>query len=221
MLIQPDHDRARSRFGYCHSSFRFGSPCLAPQPTVASFTIGVHPNRVMFAHAEPHTVIEVQGIPDHEQRVALNGDGYFSGARLLISDARVAVLLIDEARDRAVERVFGVPRDQSFLVTVIALGTLAGAVHRMAEKILSGPNPSLGDTVIGVAVVKAAVQGVAGDSSKGSPLFGTLVVISVLGAKFRPTVRASFRHIKAASHRARLDFDHRYGHLIPPARRRG
>jgi hypothetical protein len=114
----------------------------------------------------------------------LNGDGYFSGGRLLVSDERVVLLLLGEARDQAAERMFGVSRDKSFLVTMIALGMLASAVQSQAEKIaesFKGPNPSVGDAVVATAMAKAVAHGIAGDWSRDSPLFGTLAVISVLG----------------------------------------
>lgn len=45
----------------------------------------------------------------------------FGGARLLVSDVRVALRPLDEARQRIVERLFAVSRDQSWPVTLTAL----------------------------------------------------------------------------------------------------
>ena len=137
------------------------------------------------------------------------------GAGLLLSDVTIVGGLLNEARYRAVERLFGVPRDQSFLVTVIALGTLAGAIHDRAARALSGPSvPSLGGTLLGAGVLKESVHGIAGSWSKDTPLFNTLLAIALLGTLARPVLRVSFRDVKASSHAVRVAFDHRYGHLI-------
>lgn len=160
----------------------------------------------------------IQTVSGHEPGVVPNRDQNFGGARLLFSDVRVAFLLLDEARDRVLARLFGVPRDKSFLVTISALGTVAEAVHGKAARVLRVPGgPSVGDTVLGAAVLKESMHGIAGAWSRDTPFFGTLVAIAVLGASFRPALGASFRGIKASSHRARAGFDHRYGHLVPRA----
>jgi hypothetical protein len=79
----------------------------------------------------------VQTAAGGQQRVAINRDQDDGGAKLLFTDARVAFLLLDEARYRALARLFGVPRDKSFLVTTIALGTLAQALHDKAAGVLT------------------------------------------------------------------------------------
>lgn len=156
-----------------------------------------------------------------EQRgAALRGDEESGGLRLLINDATVACLLLNEARCRVAARLFGVPKDQSFLVTLIALGALAGAVHDRAARALQAPGtPSLGDTVLVAGAIKESVHGIAGAWSKDTPLFNTLLAIAVLGNLLRPVLRVSFRDVKASSHRARVAFDHRYGHLVRRGRR--
>jgi hypothetical protein len=63
-----------------------------------------------------------------------------AGARLLVSDVRVALLLVDKARHRVVERLFGVSREQSWQVTLIALALLASAAHDKSDRLLKGPS---------------------------------------------------------------------------------
>jgi hypothetical protein len=156
-----------------------------------------------------------------QQRVAPNRGEDPGGVRLLINDMTVAYLLLVEARHRVAARLFGVSRDESFLVTAIALGTLAGALHDRAARVVAAPSiPSLGDTVLAAGVIKESVHGIAGAWSKDTPLFNTLLAIAVLGNLLRPVLRVSFRDIKASSHRARVAFDHRYGHLVRRGRRR-
>jgi hypothetical protein len=79
---------------------------------------------------------------------------------------------------------------------------------------------SLGDTAIAAAALKASVHGIAGEWSRETPMLGTLVAIAVMGSLFRPLLRVSFRDVKASSHRIRVAFDGRYGHLVRPVRDR-
>jgi hypothetical protein len=144
-----------------------------------------------------------------------NGDWGTGGSRLLFTDARVVFLLLGEARRRFAARLFGVPLDQTGLVTIIALGTLAKALHDRAAQLASVPAvPSFGDTTIAAGVVKEIGHVVAGEWSRDYPLFAPLVGLALLGTLVRPVLRVSFRDIKASSHRARIAFDHRYGHLV-------
>ena len=142
-------------------------------------------------------------------RLIATRDESVGGGRLLVSDCRVAFLLLDEARRRVIERVFGVPRDTSFLVTIVALGTLAEAVHRKVAGAMSIPgSPSIGDAVVGASVLRESVHWISGEQPGESPLLGTLVTIAVLGAIARPAAAGSFRGVKAASRRTRKGFDY-------------
>ena len=137
------------------------------------------------------------------------------GTRLLFTDARVVFVLLSEARRRFAAGLFGVPLDQTGLVTVIALGTLAKALHDKAAQMAAVPAvPSLGDSAIAAGVVKEIGHVVAGEWSRDYPLFAPLVGLALLGTLVRPVLRVSFRDVKASGHRARIAFDHRYGHLV-------
>ncbi|HEY6397288.1 MAG TPA: hypothetical protein VIX82_07520 [Solirubrobacteraceae bacterium] len=144
------------------------------------------------------------------------GDYWGSGgSRQLFTDARIVFALLNEARRRAAARLFGVPLDQTSLVTIIALGTLAKAVHDKAAQVAPLPAvPSFGDATIATGVLKELGHLVAGESSREIPLFLPLVGLALVGTLVRPVLRVSFREIKVASHRARVGFDHRYGHLV-------
>ena len=146
--------------------------------------------------------------------VALSRREDLGGARLLLSDLRTAFLLANEARYRTIERVFGVPRDQANLVTLIGAVTLAAAVRDKVELMVTGPGgPTRGDALIGANVLKDLVYAIGGPSTRDTPLFGTLVATAVIRGLARPAVRGSVREIKAFSHEIRGSFDHRYGHL--------
>ena len=149
------------------------------------------------------------------------GDGYFSGARLLISDTRVALLLLREARNRACERLFGTSRDDAALVTMIGLATLAHFAHGKAHQAVTGPGgPYLSDTWIAGGVLSEGLHAIAGDSARDTPLLGPLIVGAVIAHSLRPVLRVSLHDLRVAGHQLRVDFDHRYGHLIRPNRRR-
>ena len=128
--------------------------------------------------------------------------------RLLGTDVRVALLLMTEARHRAAARLFGASRDDSFLLTVIAFGALAGAMSTTAATVRS--SPSVGDMVMGAAVVKSTVHGIAGGLTGDTPYAGTLIVSALLWHHFRPAVSGSVRDVEAFSHRTRAMLGSRY-----------
>lgn len=152
-----------------------------------------------------------------EHDIALDGYG---GARLLVSDVRVVLLLVDEARHRVVGRLFGVSREQSWPVTLIALALLAKAAHDKSDQMLRGPGgPTRYDVALGAAALRELLTVISGPSSRDTPLVGTLVMIAVAGALVRPGLSRTAHGIRTSSHRVQLSFNHRYGHLLPTSSR--
>jgi hypothetical protein len=126
-----------------------------------------------------------------EQGSAFDGDDV-AGARLLFVDMRVRSLLLREARRAVVTRMFGIPReDQSFLVTIIVLGSAAAAVRGLVVRPLL--RPSGGDLAIGGAVVDTVIHGIAGPPSRVVPLAGPLIAFALLARSLRPAVAGSVR----------------------------
>jgi hypothetical protein len=153
--------------------------------------------------------------------VPLRTEGWLGGVELLAADARVACLFADEARRRAIQRVFGIPRtEKSGLATLIALLTLAEARRRRTEGYSRPSRPTLPRVLLGIGLVKEAAYGIAGPSARGSPYFGTLLAFALMGAGVRLGLRASTGGVRNLSHQARHEFEHRYGHLIRPNRPR-
>lgn len=146
--------------------------------------------------------------------------GYFSGARLMVSDTCVILLLLNEGRHHTIKRLFGTPREDSALVTIIAVALLSAAVGSKAARLVKGPTPTLAGSMLGVGLVNESIRGMAGVAPGDSVLFSTLVAMALAGAAVRPVARASWRGAKTILHQARADFDHRYGHLIRPNRPR-
>jgi len=147
--------------------------------------------------------------------------GYLSGVKLLVADTRMTIMLLNEARRRTMERVFGVPKDQSGLLTIIALAAAVEALRTRTNQARSAAKPpSASDSLLGVALVRESMQGIAGVQSRDLPLGSSLIALGMLGGALHPAVRASVRRLASASHKARAEFGHRYGRLILPNRRR-
>jgi hypothetical protein len=175
-------------------------------------------------HTDRPTRSRMPGLLQHELECT-SGEHHgvsedVGGARLLVSDVRVALLLIDEARWRVVKRLFGVSRDQSWPVTLIVLVLLASAAHDKSDQILKGPGgPTRADVALGAAALREMLFGIPGQSSPGSPLLTTLVTIALVGAGARPVLSRTVRGIRTSTHRVRQSFSHRYGHLLPTSAR--
>ncbi|MGZ4288903.1 MAG: hypothetical protein ACXVXL_31530 [Solirubrobacteraceae bacterium] len=152
-----------------------------------------------------------------EQGIAPEGVG---SARLLVSDVRTAFLLLDEARYRAVKRLFGVSRDDSWAVTLIGLAVLAQAAHDKSDQMLRGPGgPTRADVALGAAALRELLAGIPGPSSRDTPPVATLVTIAVVGALVRPGLSRTVHGIRTSAHHARQSFNHRYGHHLPASAR--
>jgi hypothetical protein len=146
-------------------------------------------------------------------------EGYFGGARLLAADARVAAMLANEARRRALRKFFGIPVDtNSRIATLIALGALVAGIRRQRERLPSKPSPDYG--LIGLGVLRETAYEIAGPGSRSSRYFGTLLGIALIGGATRIAVKKSAHGARVVTHRATTEFNHRYGRLIRANRRR-
>jgi hypothetical protein len=137
-----------------------------------------------------------------------------SGPRLLLDDLIIALRVADDMRERAVERVFGVSRDGSFIITMIALGAVVDGVHgatvKVKTKAKSSP-PSAGDTFIGATVVKETVRSITGIDSRDRRFVGTLILTAVVAKSCRPVVAGAVRHAKTRSRRVITTLRRQYG----------
>jgi hypothetical protein len=141
----------------------------------------------------------------------------YGGARLLLSDSKIGLLLCDEARCRALGRVFGLPREHANLATLVALLTLAqGAQNAIQRLTVSGSRPTTRDGVLGVVVARELLAGVAGPSSRDTPLLGTLITIAFLGGAARGIAVKTGHAVRSGTRRADIGFRHRYGYLVDP-----
>jgi hypothetical protein len=126
---------------------------------------------------------------------------YFHNLETVRSDPRIAYVLAKEAKSRTLERAFGVPRDQQLLLTLILLGMTGRAVAARAawiRRMVSRPSSS--DMLIGNSLLDEAAHMLAGDTTRDTPLVGSLVAFALLAALARPGVediRIAARTVKA------------------------
>ena len=132
------------------------------------------------------------------------------GARLLTGDAMIAWRVMHEARGRGAARVFGVPKDKSLLVTLIAAGAFAGAIHGSATRAFRRGRPSAAGGAMGAVLVREALHGIGGPAAK-TPFAAPLIALAVVGASYRPLLRGSFRAVTAEMARVRAVLGSRYG----------
>jgi hypothetical protein len=145
----------------------------------------------------------------------LSGLDDVEGIRLLASDATTLALLLNEARYRTMERVFGLSREQANLATIVLLLGVTAATRESAIKAMKAPGgPTVPDVALGIGIMREALQGVAGPSFDKTPLFGTLLTLAALAHISRPVASRTMHVVHSRTHRARLAFEHRYGHHV-------
>jgi hypothetical protein len=96
-----------------------------------------------------------------------------------IADAYLLWRLFKEA----LRRITGVPTDASLLRTLFAAGVLANALHAVAAPVLKRARPtppSFASTVMAAAVVREIPGSIGGAQTRGKPLAGTMIAISLL-----------------------------------------
>jgi hypothetical protein len=139
----------------------------------------------------------------------------FGGARLLAGDMRVVYLLLNDARGRAITRLFGISGPNSALVTLIALGLAAETAHRKVSRVLNAPGaPDLGGLSLGASALTSSARWIAGPGTGDFPFFGPLLLLAVAGHAARPVLRSTLHGVRTSAHRAHTGLDHRYGHIV-------
>ena len=106
-------------------------------------------------------------------------------------DVLMVLMVVNELRHRVVTRIFGVSREQSNSVTVVATGMLADRVGAAAVAL-----PSAAALALGAAAVKETVNSVAGPSSRVVPRFGALLAFAVLAGSVSPFLRGSAQGLR-------------------------
>jgi hypothetical protein len=135
------------------------------------------------------------------------------GPMRLETDLRISFLLLNEARYRTLKALFGIPREQANLATLVLVLVWAEGTQRRARQMVSQPPPSPrpGDSALGIAAARELVQSIAGASSRDTSMFGTLVTVAALGGIALPIVRRSMHAARSGVHDFNAAFRHRYG----------
>jgi hypothetical protein len=130
--------------------------------------------------------------------------GGIGAARVFLSDARLALGVLNEVRHRSLRRTFGVSREQANLLTVVVALSATAAAYETAVRVIAAPFPMSGsDAAIGAYVVREVGLGIAGPAAREVPLVGTLVAVALIGRLALPELRRALRGIRAAEHRVR------------------
>jgi len=137
--------------------------------------------------------------------------------RLILSDLRVAFLLANHARYRAITRLFGVSPDQVNLTTLIAILLVADKAYDGMTRVVRVPGaPALGDGLFLGGALRESARAIAGPAARDTPLLGVLVMAALVGNMVRPAVAKSIHEVRTSSHRMALGFHHRYGYVVDP-----
>ena len=141
------------------------------------------------------------------------------GGNLLLTDLRLGLLFADEARYRIVRRLFGVSRDQSTAVTLIALALLGGATQAGAAHLRRfGLHPASTDVLLGVGFGDEVIHLVGGPTSREIQRYGPLIALALAGSIGLPATARALRQLSSASQRMRRGFGGRYRHRLPARR---
>jgi hypothetical protein len=135
----------------------------------------------------------------------------FGAGQLFLTDSRLAFAVLNHLRYQALNRVFGVSRDQANMLTFVLLLSAAEGAHETARRIrgmrlrVSGPNAALGTIML-----REAALGVAGPSAREVPGFGMLVAFAMLGGLGAPALWRTVQRMRAAERRVRRERIRRY-----------
>src|SRR5215207_10993559 len=123
----------------------------------------------------------------------------FDNTQLFMGDARIVLGMLNHMRYQALNRAFGVSREQANVLTaVMALGA-ADAAYESARRVTGlRPGVSRGDAALGLLAVREVALGVAGPSVRQVPGLGALVVLAFFGALAAPRLRRAAQSARAA-----------------------
>jgi hypothetical protein len=123
-----------------------------------------------------------------------------SAERAFISDAGVALAMLNWARYRVMMSVFGVPREQVNLLTfVLALGA-ADTTYAAVQRIRHPWHPSRVDTAIAGSLIREGAFALAGPRAREVKWFWPLVVLAGIGS-VTPGLRRVLHRINVAQKR--------------------
>jgi hypothetical protein len=145
---------------------------------------------------------------DHRQMdggrfaVGRSGEPLVSGGRAFVSDAGLAVAVLDGARYPILTRLFGVPREQANLLTFVLALTAANATYDVVRRVIRHPWPLSGtDTGIATFLVRETGFGIAGPKAREVRFFGVLIAAAGIGGLSLPSIRRALHGVHVAEQR--------------------
>jgi len=138
----------------------------------------------------------------------------FSTTHLALADARMAFGLLNHFRYQALERTFGVSRQQANALTAVLLLTAADGAYEAARR-ATGLRPHVAgtDVALGAIALRDVSLGVAGPSDRAIPGLATLLALAMVGSVAMPGLRRAAhraQQIRAAEKRIRTERIRRY-----------
>jgi hypothetical protein len=124
-------------------------------------------------------------------------------ARVFLYDARMVLALANYARYAALNRAFGVSRDQANLLTGVLVIGAAEATYATARKALRAPALSADGASIGALALREAALAVGGPDSRAMRGFGPLVALALVGGVALPSLRRGAHGVRMAEQRLR------------------
>ena len=128
----------------------------------------------------------------------------FGTQQLFLSDARLAIAVLNHLRYQALNRAFGVSRDQANVLTVVLLLGAADGAYEATRRITGmRPHVSGTDAALGAIALRDASLGIAGPNVRAIPGFGALVAVAIFGGFAAPALRQTAHKVRAAEQRLR------------------
>ena len=134
----------------------------------------------------------------------MEANARFGTSQLFFTDSRLAFAVLNHLRYQALNRAFGVSREQANVVTlVLLLGAADGAYE--ATRRITGMRPHVSgtDAALGAIALRDASLGLAGPNVRAIPGFAALVAFAILGGFAVPAVRRTVHRMRAAEQRLR------------------
>ena len=128
----------------------------------------------------------------------------FGKSELFLTDARLVLGVLNHVRYQALNRVFGVSREQANVVTAILLLGAADGAYEATRRIVGfRPHVSRTDAALGAIALRDGSLGIAGPSVRAVPGFAALVAFAIAGGFVAPALRRTAYKVRAAEQRLR------------------
>ena len=128
----------------------------------------------------------------------------FGTSQLFLTDSRLVLAVANHLRYQALNRAFGMSRDQANVLTAVLLLGAADGAYAATRRITGMRMRVSGtDAALGAFALRGAALDVAGPSARAIPGFGSLVAFAMLGGLAVPGLRRAAQRMRAAEQRLR------------------